>query len=737
MDAYAAVLENSAGDGPDWQRFLARQDPIWERLPRNWWEAPFLGNGMLGTTIRQDGAKSMRWDIDRCDVQEHRPVSDGGALWARTRLPIGYFSLVTVGTIVSGTMRLDLWNAEATGEIVTDRGSIKFRSFVHSGDMVILTAVSRSGGEGEACFEWHALEAICPRVQFHPLPAGYQANPPFTLAHSGEVQTCHQSLVHGGETTVAWNEASSGASTTLFVSVAHTYPSAGSDAIAIDAVNQARKQDLDAFAASHRAWWHQFYPASFLSIPDPYWESFYWIQMYKMASATREDRALIDNQGPWLQPTPWPGAWWNLNVQLTYWPMGPANHPELSESLTRHLEDNVTNLIANVPQPYASDSAAISTASGQDLRSVAGLPGTGGEVANLTWALQNAWEHYRLTLDDKRLRSFLYPLLQRSVNYSLHFLQPDEQGVLHMPNTYSPEYGAGPDCTYTLALLRWGLHTLIKCSVRLGVDETLRQSWRVTLANLAPYPTDDTGYLIARGVPLAHGHRHFSHLLQVFPLHIVHAGQVGAAELVEKTVDHWQSMGERLGYSFTGASLMSSAFGRGNSSLDYLNGLKHFLQANTLYKEAGPVIETPLSAARAIQEMLIQSWASGEEMDGLIRIFPAVPDSWADAAFSDMRAEGAFLISAVRKNGVTEFVRVKSLEGAPCRICPALQAPVSASGALNGILTEASDGVFSLPLKKGEEVVLYTRGNRPSTSRPPVCSNGGGANIWGLKATAN
>src|SRR3546814_15185419 len=42
----------------DWAAFLARHDLPWDRLPRTWGEAPFLGNGPLhlSTTAAQDGA---------------------------------------------------------------------------------------------------------------------------------------------------------------------------------------------------------------------------------------------------------------------------------------------------------------------------------------------------------------------------------------------------------------------------------------------------------------------------------------------------------------------------------------------------------------------------------------------------------------------------------------------------------------------------------------------------------
>src|SRR5439155_1375546 len=75
-----------------------------------------------------------------------------------------------------------------------------------------------------------------------------------------------------------------------------------------------------------------------------------------------------------------------------------------------------------------------------------------------------------------------------------------------------------------------------------------------------------------------------------------------------------------------------------------------------------PVIETPLSAAASIQELFLQDWG------GALRVFPAVPGQWSEAAFDRLRADGAFLVSAVRRNGRTSWVRIESLAGEPCRL---------------------------------------------------------------------
>ena len=65
-----------------------------------------------------------------------------------------------------------------------------------------------------------------------------------------------------------------------------------------------------------------------------------------------------------------------------------------------------------------------------------------------------------------------------------------------------------------------------------------------------------------------------------------------------------------------------------------------------MYKEGGgQVIETPLSAVESINYMLLQSW------NDIIQVFPAVPDKWKDVCFKNFRTQGAFLVSAERKNG--------------------------------------------------------------------------------------
>jgi len=327
-------------------------------------------------------------------------------------------------------------------------------------------------------------------------------------------------------------------------------------------------------------------------------------------------------------------------------------------------------------------------------------------LGNLLWACHNYWLHCRYSMDERRTEKKFYPLLQRCVNYYLHFLTKDKIGRLHIPKTMSPEYTfeRDPDTNYDLALLKWGLQTIIELSGRYKIKEPRLGEYKQTLKALTDYPQDENGMMIAAGVPFANGHRHFSHLLMFYPLYLLNSDTAGAKELAMKSVKHWHSLGHRKGYSWTGGSLIASSFGLGNESLEYLNGLKSFIQPNTLYKESGPVIETPLSAAQSIQNMLLQSWG------GVIRVFPAIPDKWQNVTISNLRTEGAFLVSAIRNNGKTGFICIKSLAGEPCLLkCDIANPECTVAGKFIKLHVKAG-GTIQLNLKKGEIAILYPAG---------------------------
>jgi alpha-L-fucosidase 2 len=549
-----------------------------------------------------------------------------------------------------------------------------------------------------------------------------------------------QPLLGGGEHATVWREVTRGSARTLYASVAWSHPDRNATSRAVATVRRSSVLTFDALAAAHRTWWNRYYTKSFLSVPDARLQGFYWLQLYKVASAARRDAPLMATTGPWLEPTPWPATWWNLNVQLEYWLIHGSNHLEL-DAVTRSLDRNRQQLVDQVPARYRHDSAGIPRTTDMILRAGAdvanagypvGIPGQAvpaPEVGSLTWALHNVWLSYRHTMDRRILRDTLFPLLRRAVNYYRHFLTTGADGRLHLPLTYSPEYGNAPDCNYDIALLRWGCRTLLDSARILRVNDPLAPAWQHILAKLVDYPVDANGFMLGAGVPFAKSHRHYSHLLMIYPLYDVTWEQPQHRQLIDKSLKHWVSFeGALQGYTFTGAASMSAQMLRGDDADRYLGELlRRFVQPNTMYRETGPVIETPLSGAQSMHDMLCQSWG------GVVRVFPAVPTGWADAVVHNFRTQGAFLVSAARRGGKTEFVRVYSEAGAPLRLRPGIPGELTVRDRLGrpARFKQLPNGDLEIALAAGHEVLVHARGAKPDVTIAPVPVSRPGP-PWGL-----
>jgi alpha-L-fucosidase 2 len=691
----------------DWPAFLSRHDLIWDVLPAKFDHGAFLGNGLLGTMIYTDGPDRLRFELGRSDVTDHR--LDNG------RLPIGGIILKTAGTIKSGSMRMALWDAETRGELITDKGRIRFRAMVHSDEMVLLVDLETDTGEQNASFIWEpeTSEVLVDRNEMKRING--VANPPPETGSDGRINFCIQRRVAGGSYTTAWQVQEMFPKRRLTLSIADSYPDLSAQATAIATVRRVVSIPSGSLEQSHRSWWHAYYPASFLSVPDEKIEGFYWIQMYKLACATRQNRQVIDLLGPWYRPTSWPRIWWNLNIEIAYSPVYTANHLELGESFTRFIDAKRNNFVFNAKSIWGFDSCATVP----HTTDYEGLRGDGVcapqnyiNPADFTWAMFNYWQQYRYSMDDALVtdqnQHAFYPMLKGSINLYLHLLKYGNDGKLHLPLLHSPEYNKDGDIdnNYNLSLLRWGCNTLLDLNERYSFNDPQSKEWKRVLSDLVSYPRNENGFMIGATVPFSKSHRHWSHMLMVWPLHMLSVEQPENKVVVEKTLNHWLTVdsGRQIyGWSSAAATLLYSTMGNGEKALEKLsahNNNKRFVMPNTMYIEGSPVIECSLFAAKALQDMLLQSWGDR------IRIFPAMPAEWKEAEFHDLRTEGAFLVSAARYNGYTRWVKIKSLAGAPCKVNPGFAGAFMTSSHLQN-MHEVEPGIFELVLNKGQEVILY------------------------------
>jgi len=104
-----------------------------------------------------------------------------------------------------------------------------------------------------------------------------------------------------------------------------------------------------------------------------------------------------------------------------------------------------------------------------------------------------------------------------------------------------------------------------------------------------------------------------------------------------------------------------------------------------------------------VQEMLLQSWSNqpGTMHIGIIRVFPAVPDKWQSASFSNLRAEGGYKVSAKRENGNTVYVEITASKAGTVRI----KNNFKTAPRWNLQQVQLSGDVYSVELKKGQTLI--------------------------------
>ncbi|MDF7822780.1 hypothetical protein P4B35_02040 [Pontiellaceae bacterium B12227] len=744
------VADFKEPQNPDikWPLFMAEQDLIWEgEIGDTWGDAAFIANGLTGASIyRKPGDEwVLQWELGRTDVaaEFHIPSID----WSIPRVPIGSIQLNPAGAVEKADMRLDIWNAEARGRIESDQGRIDWRSFVERESNVVVVESRSTGGEKGLALGMAEQWSISPRIittKTDPATLSPDELPPKpTREQRGDLTLVIQPLTkHGAHVTAFVNIRGKKGRNTFLLAVGKAYEPEKSQtenielAIkeAVDSVERARSEGGQTLEKRHREWWHNYMQRSFVEIEgDDFWEQFYWLQIYKFGGAARPELPImIDNMGPWFTQCGWPGTWWNLNIQLSNLPSFIANQLEQGSYFT-HMIDlyDAKGTFNSATNPDAITWPRTST-----YNMIRREGGDTYELGNFTWALHNYWRFWKYSMDEATGRK-LFALLKKNINYYFDVMTTDADGTIHLPPQVSPEYnfktepeergwamnrpGLLADTNYSLQLFDWGLQALIDLNERLGLDDPMAAKWADAKKRLRPFPVNENGLMVSETHGFDISHRHYSHLMALYPLHTIHPEQGAEAEaLFRKSVERWLSLPDVLAaYSYTGSSAMFATLGDGERALKQLDGMVtaqglgmapgvRAVKPNSMYAEdGGPVIETPLAVVDTMGYMMLQSWGD------VIRVFPAMPERWSDeTVFHQLRTEGAFLVSAEYARGMTQWIRIESLAGEPLILetdMPEFKAVGKVQPDFQSLEGPQGQKRWKINLKKGETVLLKVR----------------------------
>ena len=497
-------------------------------------------------------------------------------------------------------------------------------------------------------------------------------------------------------------------------------------------------KDFDEDRREHREWWRSFWNQSGLRLPEREiaLEAQWYRAQFLFGCSARANAPPVSRRGILSEPTldrlpSDKGALVVWNLPDTYRFSLSSNRPEG----VRALVDEYTALGAalrdwtqrfygrpglNVP--------AIHTIHGRPMGGPAELAFSSTASCQLACLFAEAVEYYP---EDEELGQRSFAFLQDVAKFL--WLHLSRKGEATLDLSTSPELGEASEgawprtlSNYDHALIRSTLRAAIRLAAKYG-DEARKnevKDWQGVLDRL---PEDwqrsihGQGLSVAPGVPLAHSHRHFSHLLAIYPLGLVDGDRSPTERaLIEASLDELDAHGSEnwIGSSFAWRAALAARASRGEEAEIYLrvftdafcalNGVhvggdqsdRHY----TRFRDRVPSLDGNSRFAAALQEMLLQS-----HRDGLIVLFPAVPRSWQELEFTSLRARGGFLISARRSEGRLVEVSVTSEAGRRLRMKnPFEEWPSLVAGGtfVERGYEETADGVLEFDTIAGERYVL-------------------------------
>lgn len=476
-------------------------------------------------------------------------------------------------------------------------------------------------------------------------------------------------------------------STLIAYSVASTQDGPDPVAIGSQRVRDALAKGWEQMRKPHLAWWRAFCKTSNLKLPDVKLEQHYNLVQYFYGSASRRGAPPIPLQGVWTADEgklpPWKGDYHHdLNTQLTYWAYLGAGHFEEGLCFLDYLWNLLPSARRFAKKFYGTPGACLPGVSALDGQPLGGWSQYTVTPSNSVWLAHSFYTHWQYTRDEDFLRQRAYPWCTEIGNCVASLLKPDRNGWLRLPLSASPEFHDNTlkawmpsNTNHDLALLRWFFAALREMAWAAG-DRTGAKRWQTLHRQLEDFARIANGQfrgalMLSRDEALTESHRHHAHLMPIFPLGLISIeGTDADRQTIEASLAQIDKLGTGYwcGYSFAWMSCLAARAGQSEKAahmLDlYLRATvsRNGFHLNGDFKNIGVslpkyrpfTLEGNFAAARAVQEMLLQTWG------GVVRLFPAVPESWQDVSFDGLHGEMALKISAKRRAGQTQWFRIEA-----------------------------------------------------------------------------
>ncbi len=475
----------------------------------------------------------------------------------------------------------------------------------------------------------------------------------------------------------------------LFTSLEKPDPSAAASSEAVRLHSLPFESGKQATARA----WRDFWSRSAVEIADRDLERIWYHNQYLLACCLRQGKVAPGLFGNWVSGNigiAWHGDYhMNYNTQQVFWGVFSSNHVD------QHLPYvDLVNTLMPIAEWNAQEQFGLPGAyfphSAYPVPSKVNaypVPPWGYEICETPWTVQSLWWHYLYTLDTAYLER-VYPMLRAAAVFIAAYLTKGDDGHYHVFPTVSPEnwgHSAGfrlnRNCIVDLALIEFLFDAVVEAARILGRDPAESAQWKNLRANLAPYPAIDGPYgrvwLDIENAPAEYVYNVPATITPVFP-----AEQTGLdrrrdlLNIARRTTSTirleggndlvWQPLARArlamldLAWFKREVSYSLLPNGIANDRCRQIGG-RYRDESNFDFMMRMGVWTENLSLPAVLNECILQSYS------GTIRLFPNTKNL-GPARFQDLRAVGAFLVSAAWDGKSVTDVRIRSERGAEARV---------------------------------------------------------------------
>ena len=490
-----------------------------------------------------------------------------------------------------------------------------------------------------------------------------------------------------------------------------------SEARAIELAGHAGDGRFEQELGTHAAAWASFWDASAIRLEDRELEALWYRGLYSFACHLRpgaQAPGLAANI-PVSDRTAWQGKYtWNHNVQKWYFPALPVNHTEWYDVLAALMEEQTPTFRHLAKTIFGLDGVYcdLTGRPRETPEQVTSHPVVGRALSHTGWFSAMLYQHYEFTGDADWLRTRAYPFIRETAQFYAGYLEKyqGEDLVIYPSmrledlwsernyNSWGKDFLGNKNVSTDLIYFRKAFEAAISSSEILEIDAADRIRWSQYLDRV---PDIEYGwregkgwYAICKDWEMAWPDfgdyldhvRHSRWGCQAFPVfpgeYIDGDEEDGLAPVIrdivsevdllnlrprtttlgafhgEATVLPFIRMGMMEKFEDIRTLMLGHQYPSGQFSAWESRSGKY---VRTPYLETWRLIENQYMQILGITEMLMQS------QGGTIRLFPYWPED-KEAAFRDLRARGAFLVSAERAPGTPMRATIHSLQGNSCRL---------------------------------------------------------------------